>query len=278
MIQLFPKLQRNILIYSVLLIACMLLIHFLQPATSTVMLVVITIIGLIAILISQLSTATNMHNALLNTLYSQMDVDRFLREYEPKMALKKWTNTVDVMMRMHLSNAYVAQGRFKDAEAILKGCSLPEPKSPKQKEQSMLSRFAVTSNLCYVKEQEGDQEAAQAYLDELLDLKGQLEEIQKTKPENKQITFSTVLNEQCMAFLKTGKADTEVLRAQIKANPQTLPRVTGSLWLARAELAQNQRKEAQERLEKIVKLAPNLYPGKEAARILASLPSKPEEK
>ena len=92
------------------------------------------------------------------------------------------------------------------------------------------------------------------------------------------MAFSSELNDQCMALLTTGKADIEKLKTQVQQNntPQ-LHRVTTSLWIARAYLAEQNRREAETLLEKIVKLAPDLYPGKEAARLLASLPAKPAE-
>ena len=84
------------------------------------------------------------------------------------------------------------------------------------------------------------------------------------------MVFYTDLNEQCLALMKTGKADIEVLRNQVqKNNRQMLPKITTSLWVARAYLADGQKGEAERLLRRIVELAPNLYPGKEAARLLA---------
>ena len=42
-------------------------------------------------------------------------------------------------------------------------------------------------------------------------------------------------------------------------------------------LAENNRREAESILEQIVKLSPGLYPGKEAAKLLAALPARPEK-
>ena len=92
------------------------------------------------------------------------------------------------------------------------------------------------------------------------------------------MVFSTELNEQCMQYLKTGKADVEKLKAITRQNQsQQLQRITSSLWVARADLAENNRREAQSILEQIVKLAPNLYPGKVAAEMLAALPAKEKD-
>ena len=104
----------------------------------------------------------------------------------------------------------------------------------------MLSRFAIMSNLCYCAEQEGNKEKAREALNELLEVRTRLEEIQKSKPENKRMTFSTLLNEQCLKYLETGKADSDVLKNQIQVNNrQLLPRVTTALWIAKAYLSEN---------------------------------------
>ena len=55
---------------------------------------------------------------------------------------------------------------------------------------------------------------------------------------------------------------------------QQLHRVTTSLWVARAYLAENNRREAEKLLTRIVELAPDLYPGKAAKEILSQLPEK----
>ena len=109
-------------------------------------------------------------------------------------------------------------------------------------------------------------------------LRRQLEKLQENKPQKNKMVFSTELNEQCMQYLKTGKADVEKLKAITRQNQsQQLQRITSSLWVARADLAENNRREAQSILEQIVKLAPNLYPGKVAAEMLAALPAKEKD-
>ena len=151
-------------------------------------------------------------------------------------------------------------------------------KPTKNAEDDLLSRFAIVSNLCYCAEQKSDVETAKRYLNELLDLRRQLEKLQENKPQKNKMAFSTELNEQCMQYLKTGKADVEKLKAITRQNQsQQLQRITSSLWVARADLAENNRREAQSILEQIVKLAPNLYPGKVAAEMLASLPAKAKD-
>jgi len=92
----------------------------------------------------------------------------------------------------------------------------------------------------------------------------------------KRMVFNTELNEQCYAYLTTGKADIEALKNLVKNNAQQLHKITISLWVARAELSVNNRREAEKILEQIVKLAPDLYPGKVAAQLLTGLPAKTE--
>lgn len=61
----------------------------------------------------------------------------------------------------------------------------------------------------------------------------------------------------------------QALKTQVQSNnTQQLHRITTSLWIARAYLAEQNRREAENILQQIVKLAPDLYPGKEAARML----------
>ena len=95
-------------------------------------------------------------------------------------------------------------------------------------------------------------------------------------PLKKRMNFNTELNEQCYAYLTGGKVDIEALKNLVKNNAQQLHKITISLWVARAELSANNRREAEKLLEQIVKLAPDLYPGKVASQLLTGLPSKAE--
>ena len=114
-------------------------------------------------------------------------------------------------------------------------------------------------------------------LDELPGYKKQLEAIQETKKPKQRMAFSCELNDQCMKLLSTGKCDIQALKTQVQQNnTQQLHRITTSLWIARAYLAEQNRREAENILQQIVKLAPDLYPGREAARLLAELPAKAE--
>lgn len=271
MIDLFPKQKRRMLIVLGIYLGLAALLLIIGSGNAIVT-AVLAVFGLIIVLAAELTGAANAHSQLLNRLYNQLDVEGFLREYEPKLQLKLKNNNMALMVRLHISNAYCAQGRFDDAMALLSSFEIKESKNH---EETLLARFAVISNLCYCAEQKSDVETAQKYLSELLDLRRQLEKLQENKPQKNKMVFSTELNEQCMQYLKTGKADVEKLKAITRQNQsQQLQRITSSLWVARADLAENNRREAQSILEQIVKLAPNLYPGKVAAEMLASLPAK----
>lgn len=274
MIDLFPKQKRRMLIVLGIYLGLAALLLIIGSGNAIVT-AVLAVFGLIIVLAAELTGAANAHSQLLNRLYNQLDVEGFLREYEPKLQLKLKNNNMALMVRLHISNAYCAQGRFDDAMALLSSFEIKESKNH---EETLLARFAVISNLCYCAEQKSDVETAQKYLSELLDLRRQLEKLQENKPQKNKMAFSTELNEQCMQYLKTGKADVEKLKAITRQNQsQQLQRITSSLWVARADLAENNRREAQSILEQIVKLAPNLYPGKVAAEMLASLPAKEKD-
>lgn len=274
MIDLFPKQKRRMLIVLGIYLGLAALLLIIGSGNAIVT-AVLAVFGLIIVLAAELTGAANAHSQLLNRLYNQLDVEGFLREYEPKLQLKLKNNNMALMVRLHISNAYCAQGRFDDAMALLSSFEIKESKNH---EETLLARFAVISNLCYCAEQKSDVETAQKYLSELLDLRRQLEKLQENKPQKNKMVFSTELNEQCMQYLKTGKADVEKLKAITRQNQsQQLQRITSSLWVARADLAENNRREAQSILEQIVKLAPNLYPGKVAAGMLASLPAKEKD-
>ena len=88
------------------------------------------------------------------------------------------------------------------------------------------------------------------------------------------MSFSTDLNEQCLRLLTDGHADIELLKNTVQAgNREVLPRVTTSLWIARAYLADNQRREAEKLFRRIVELAPELHPARKRP---ASSPPSPK--
>lgn len=274
MIHLFPKLKNRMLLICACYIALVGVYIALNKGRNMLFPFILTVVGLVIVVISQLLTAFNVHSQLLAKLYNHMDVEGFLRQYEPKLNLKISNENVALMARLHVSNAYCAQGRFDEAKNLLHNAVIPKGK---KQEDELLSRFAITSNLCYFSQLQEDLPTARTHMNELLSLKKQLEALQQSKPEKKRMVFNTELNEQVMKYLETGKADIEALRKLVQNNSQQLHKVTISLWIARAYLAENNRREAVALLEKIVKLAPHLYPGKVAADILGGLPAKSEE-
>ena len=274
MLTLFPKFQKRLMLFEGLFVVLMVAMYLLKPTTSLLALVLMLIIGGLFIAAAQYINAANAHSRQLNRLYNQLDVDGFLKEYEPHLQQNPKNPNLYIMVRMHLSNAYVAQGRFDEAMKLLTSTPVKEGK---KLEQTLMNRFAVTSNLCYCAEQMGDLDTAKKYLDELHGYKSELEEIQKTKKPKQRMAFSCELNDQCMKLLSDGKCDIQALKTQVQNNnTQQLHRITTSLWIARAYLAEQNRREAENILQQIVKLAPDLYPGKEAARLLAELPAKAE--
>ena len=274
MLTLFPKFQKRLMLFEGLFVVLMVALYLLKPTTSLIALIAMLIVGGLFIAAAQYINAANAHNRQLNRLYNQLDVDGFLKEYEPHLTQSPKNPQLYIMIRMHLSNAYAAQGRFDEAMKLL---TSPPIKECKKHEQTLMNRFAVTSNLCYCAEQMGDLDAAKKYLDELHGYKKELEEIQQTKKPKQRMAFSCELNDQCMQLLSTGKCDIQALKTQVQQNnTQQLHRVTTSLWIARAYLAEQNRREAENILQQIVKLAPDLYPGREAARMLAELPAKAE--
>ncbi len=271
MIHLFPKRKNKMYLICACYIALIGAYFALNRNVNPIPVLVIAAVGLVLLVFSQYLTAFNMHSQLLSRLYDHLNVEGFLRDYEPMLKLPVKSQNIALSLRLHTSNAYCAQGRFDEAIALLSSFTI-QPGT--KKEEDLLSRFAIVSNLCYCAEQKNDLETAKRYMDELLALKKQLESLQESKPPKKRMVFNTVLNEQCLKLLTTGKADVETLRNLVKNNPQQLHKITLSLWVARAELSANNRREAEKILEQIVKLAPDLYPGKEAAKLLAQLSEK----
>jgi len=273
MIHLFPKRKNRMYLICACYIALVGVYFALNKGVNPIPVLLIAAVGMAIVIFSQHLTAYNMHSQLLSRLYDHLNVEGFLREYEPKLEIPVKNQNVALSVRLHLSNAYCAQGRFDDAIALLSSFAIQPGKN---QEENLLSHFAVVSNLCYCAEQKNDLETARKYMDKLLALKKQLEALQESKPMKKRMVFNTELNEQCLKFLTTGNADIEALKNLVKNNAQQLHKITISLWVARVELSANNRREAEKLLEQIVKLAPDLYPGKMAAQLLAGLPAKTE--
>lgn len=269
MLQLFPVYKKRMLLNTGIWLGFLAVAAILYPQLPLPAVLLAGAAGTLILIGLQYIHAAGMHNGLLNVLYNELDAERFLARYEPLARVPVKSNRLYLMVRVHLSNAYCALGRFDDAIALLEGTEV----KPDKPENMLLTRFAVASNLCYCALQMGNLDAAQKHLDNLLSVKAQLEEFQKSLPERKRMVLSTALNEQCMTFLKTGKADIAFLRTQVQAgNNQQLHRITTSLWIARAYLSENNRREAEKLLRRIVELAPGLYPGKAAQELLDRLP------
>ena len=274
MIHLFPKFKNRMLIICAVYLVLVGVYVKLNPSMHPVLPLAIAVVGVLVVFVSQSLNAANAHAQMLARLYNHMNVDGFLKSYLPFLDLKLKNQSLQLMVRLHVSNAYCAQGRFDEAEALLKSITLTPGK---KHEDDLLSKFAVVSNLCYCAEQKNDLEKAQKYMDELLALKKELEALQTSKPEKKKMVFNTELNEQCLKLMTTGKADINLLKGLVQNNTQQLHRVTISLWVARAYLAENNRREAEKILDQIIKLAPDLYPGKAAQSLLNGLPAKSED-
>lgn len=274
MIHLFPKLRNEMILSGAILLGMIAVLILFFPGSNPLFILLFGLVGAAAILFVQYTKALNRHQQLLGILYNQLDAEGFLRVYAPLLDKKVKDKNVTLTLHLHLSNAYCALGRFDDAKALLHSM---KPIPGKKPENELLTRFAIVSNLCYCAEQQNDIGTAKQYLDELLSLRKKLESMQESKPQKKRMAFSTELNEQCYKLLTGDKVNIETLKDQVQRSSQQLHRVTTSLWVARADLQINNRKEAENILNQIVKLAPHLYPGKVAAELLAQLPAKHEK-
>lgn len=127
MIHLFPKLKKRMLIVLAAYLA-LALILLLVRSGNPIVTVVFAVLGLIIVVASQLLNATNAHSQLLNRLYNQLDVEGFVREYEPKLQIPLKNQNMRLMVRLHLSNAYCALGRFDDAIRVLSEVTIVEGK------------------------------------------------------------------------------------------------------------------------------------------------------
>lgn len=274
MIHLFPAIKKRMTILLIVYMALVFLLGFLGQ-TSIPVLVLFSIVGIAVVIISQYSNANKAHELLLARLYNNMDAEGFIRDYQQMLDYDVKHPNLHMMIRLHLSNAYCALGRFDDAIDLL--AAIPFP--PQKKEEAdLIARYTVASNLCYCALLKKDIPAAERYMDDTEGYKKRLNAIQQTKPEMQRMVFNNILNEQCLRLLKTGKCDAALLRDKVQPqNTQTLHRVTTGLWIARALLAENNRREAEALLEKIAKVAGHLYIGREARALLAGLPGKEEE-
>jgi len=168
MIHLFPKRKNRMYLICACYIALVGVYFALNRGVNPIPVLLIALVGLGIVVFSQYLTAFNMHSQLLARLYDHLNVEGFLRDYEPMLKLPVKNQNIALTVRLHTSNAYCAQGRFDDAIELLSSFSIQPGKN---QEESLLSRFAVVSNLCYCAEQKNDLETARKYMDELLSLK-----------------------------------------------------------------------------------------------------------
>ncbi len=274
MIHLFPPIKKRMTILLIVYMALVFLLGFLGQ-TSIPVLILFSIVGIVVVIVSQYSNANKAHEHLLARLYNNMDAEGFIRDYKQMLDYDVKHPNLYMMIRLHLSNAYCALGRFDEAIDLLTAIPFP----PQKKEEAdLIARYTVASNLCYCALLKKDIPAAERCMDDILSYKKRLDAIQQTKPEMQRMVFNNTLNEQCLRLLKTGKCDAALLRDKVQPqNTQTLHRVTTGLWIARALLAENNRREAEALLEKIAKVAGHLYIGREAKALLSGLPGKEDE-
>ena len=171
MLTLFPKFKKRMIIFEVVYVALMVTLYVLKPTASPIALALMLIVGGLFIAAAQYINAVNTHNRQLNRLYNQLDAEGFLKEYEPHLQQNPSNPQLYTMVRLHLTNAYAAQGRFDEAMKLLTSTPIRACKKP---EQTLMNRFAVTSNLCYFAEQMGDLDTSKKYLDELHGYKNEL--------------------------------------------------------------------------------------------------------
>ena len=275
MIQLFPAIKKRMTLFLVVYMALVFFLGFLGE-TSLLALILFSLIGIASIVISQYSNANKAHEHLLGKLYNNMDAEGFIRDYEPLLNVDVKHPNLHMMIRLHLSNAYCALGRFDDAIALLSAIPFP----PQKKEEAdLIARYTVFSNMCYCALLAKDLPAAERYMNETEGYKKRLDAIQETKPKMQRMAFSNLLNEQCLRLLKTGKCDPVILRDKVQVNnTQMLHRVTTGLWIARALIAEGNRRDAKVILERIDKVAGHLFVGQEARALLSGIPTKEESK
>ncbi len=268
MLSLFTRVARACVIVCAVYVALALGIFFISGTLNLLLFSLLILIGLIFILARFNRYANRKHERLLGRLYNELDVTGFLREYEPFLQKKLRDAELYLLIRLHLSNAYCALGRFDDATKLLESVDV----RAKKPEQAAIARFSVLSNLCYSYELQGDIPKSEETLGRLREAQRELEALQESKPENRRMFYSTATNEECLHVLKGEPADIDALKEQARLNQgRVLSSLTALLWVARALLAADRRREAVELFEQIARLAPHLYPGKSAKAALDAL-------
>ena len=127
MLTLFPKFKTRLILFEGLFVALMAALYLLKPTMNPIAMILMLIVGCLFIAAAQYINAANTHSRQLNRLYNQLDVDGFLKEYEPHLHQNPKNPNLYMMVRLHLSNAYAAQGRFDDAMKMLAATEIREP-------------------------------------------------------------------------------------------------------------------------------------------------------
>lgn len=180
MLTLFPKFKKRMILFEVVYVALMVTLYVLKPTASPIALALMLIVGGLFIAAAQYINAVNTHNRQLNRLYNQLDAEGFLKEYEPHLQQNPSNPQLYTMVRLHLTNAYAAQGRFDEAMKLLTSTPIRACKKP---EQTLMNRFAITSNLCYCAEQMGDLDTAKNTLTSCTVTRTSLKKFRRRKAE-----------------------------------------------------------------------------------------------
>ncbi|MBQ5761021.1 MAG: hypothetical protein IIV85_04600, partial [Clostridia bacterium] len=119
MIHLFPKRKNRMYLICGCYIALVGAYFALNKGVNPIPVLLIAAVGLAIVIFSQCLTAFNMHSQLLSKLYDHLNVDGFLKAYEPMLKMPVKNPNIALTLRLHASNAYCAQGRFDEAIALL---------------------------------------------------------------------------------------------------------------------------------------------------------------
>ena len=269
MLSLYPKIQRRFVLLSSVFVVSLLALLWFNPAANRPIWILLAVLGLAALFISSSNHAVKAHQKELQQLYEALDAEGFLRGYRQHLQQKLPFKDTELMVRMHLSNAYIALGRFEEAKEVLKAY---RDKPGKKEEATLLTQFAITDHLCYCARQEEVIAEATVFLHALMDQRARLEELQEGKKAGQRLRFHTRMHEVCVQILSEGKGDVDWLKAETSdPHTQMLSKVTLSYWIARAYWADNQRKEAERMFRWVIDHAPHLHPGRKSAEWLASL-------
>ena len=85
MLTLFPKFKKRLILFEILYVALMVVLYILKPGANSIAMLLMLLVGALLIAAAQYINAVNAHNRQLNRLYNQLDVEGFLKEYEPHL-------------------------------------------------------------------------------------------------------------------------------------------------------------------------------------------------